>query len=440
MRSMRKRSRGVFELYWAPVIIFLLILPAANSVCEGQSDEDGLLQKLMSERQEDFEQVLKDPDRFRVQILYTQIDRDQNNNPHFRSHAYRVNAEEYFYPASSIKIFGAALALEKLNQLNIEQLDRNTWVRIDSSHSGQQKVTTDTSSASGKPSMGHFIKKLLVLSDNDAYNRTYEFLGQEELNEQLRSKGYDKIRLTHRLSVPLSAEENRHTNAMEFYRKDDGPIIYRQEARYSKTDFTSKNPILLGESYVAGGKTIQSPMDFSAKNYCSVRELQKGLKALIFPLSVPENERFDLRPGDYDFMRTYMSQLPRETIHPDYREYPDNYCKFFIYGDDDKARIPDNLRIFNKIGLAYGFCIDNAYVVDLDNNIEFMLTAVIYANENQTLNDGLYQYETIAFPFLARLGKMIYEYELERPRKVRPNLDPFRLEYDLSDPGEDNKN
>jgi hypothetical protein len=432
---MRKRSRGVFEFNWAPVIIFLLILPVGIFECEGQSGEDGLLYKLMSERQADFEQVLKNPDRFRVQILYTQIDRDQNNTPHFRSHAYRVNAEEYFYPASSIKIFGAALALEKLNRLNIEQLDRSTWVRIDSSYAGQQKVTTDTSSASGKPSMGHFIKKLLVLSDNDAYNRTYEFLGQEGLNERLRSKGYDKIRLTHRLSVPLGTEENRHTNAMEFYRKDDGRILYRQEALYSKTDFTSKNPILLGDSYVAGSKTIRGPMDFSAKNYCSVRELQKGLKSLIFPLSVPENERFDLRPADYAFIRTYMSQLPRETIHPDYREYPDNYCKFFIYGDDDKARIPDNLRLFNKIGLAYGFCIDNAYVVDLDKNIEFMLTAVIYANENETLNDGLYQYETIAFPFMARLGRMIYEYELNRPREVRPDLDQFRLEYDLSDTG-----
>ena len=33
-----------------------------------------------------------------VQILYTQIDRDADNRPHFTRHEYRVNPEEYFYP------------------------------------------------------------------------------------------------------------------------------------------------------------------------------------------------------------------------------------------------------------------------------------------------------------------------------------------------------
>ena len=125
-----------------------------------------------------------------------------------------------------------------------------------------------------------------------------------------------------------------------------------------------------------------------------------------------------------------MSQLPRETVHPDYGDKPDNYCKFFMYGDDDQAVIPSHIRIFNKIGLAYGFCIDNAYIVDFEKNIEFLLTAVIYANEKEILNDGKYEYETLAFPFLAKLGRMIYEYERERPRPRKPDLDAFRLNYD----------
>lgn len=403
---------------------------------KAQSDGEQLLLQLMKDRGDDFQHILNDPERYRVQILYTQIDRDQYNAPSFRSHSYRLNADEYFYPASSIKIFGAALSLEKINRMAIKELNKDTWMRIDSSYSGQQAVTADTSSASGKPSLGHYIKKLLVLSDNDAYNRTYEFLGQEALNMLLRSKGYENIRLTHRLSVPLSGEQNRHTNAMEFYGGKPERIVYRQESKYNPKDFSSQDPILLGRAYTTNDTLIMRPMDFSGKNYSSVMELQKAIRTLIFPKSVPVGERFDLTLEDYRFLYRHMSQLPRETVHPDYRDKPDNYCKFFIYGDNDKAVIPGNIRIFNKIGLAYGFCIDNAYIIDLEKGVEFMLTAVIYANDNQTLNDGVYEYETLAFPFMARLGSMIYEYELERPKQRKPDLEKFRFQYDLP-PGAD---
>ena len=255
---------------------------------------------------------------------------------------------------------------------------------------------------------------------------------RSRLNEKLRSKGYDKLRLTHRLSVALSPEENRNTNAMEFYRDDPGSVVYMQEAISTSRDFTSDSDIWLGESYVEGESVVEGPMNFSKKNYCSIDELQRAIRSLMFPESVDESSRFELSNEDLLFLRRYMSQLPRETTYPDYSGKPDNYCKFFLYGDDDSAVIPDHIRIFNKIGLAYGFCIDNAYIVDFKENIEFMLTAVIYANENNRLNDGVYEYETVAFPFLARLGRVIYEHELHRARPNPPDLAAFKLTYDIT--------
>jgi len=119
-----------------------------------------------------------------------------------------------------------------------------------------------------------------------------------------------------------------------------------------------------------------------------------------------------------------MSILPRESEYPsfpDYDKYYDGYCKFFLFGDT-KRRIPDNIKIFNKIGLAYGFTIDNAYIVDLDNNVEFFLTAVIYSNSNEVMNDNVYDYETVSIPFLSELGRKIYNYELKREKNILPNL------------------
>ena len=45
-----------------------------------------------------------------------------------------------------------------------------------------------------------------------------------------------------------------------------------------------------------------------------------------------------------------------------------------------------------------------------------MLSAVIYTNKDQILNDGKYEYNSIALPFLAELGRQMYRFELTRKR------------------------
>ena len=51
-----------------------------------------------------------------------------------------------------------------------------------------------------------------------------------------------------------------------------------------------------------------------------------------------------------------MSMLPRECPHPQYdlERYYDSCVKFFLFGDSKKP-MPDSVRIFNKVGLAYGY-------------------------------------------------------------------------------------
>ena len=151
---------------------------------------------------------------------------------------------------------------------------------------------------------------------------------------------------------------------------------------------------------------------------------------LIFPENVGSNQGLNLTKSDYDFLLKKMSILPRESHHPEYDtdHYYDSYCKFFLYGDK-KEKISDDIRIFNKVGLAYGFLLDNAYVVDFKNNIEFFLSAVIYGNENEILNDNTYEYNTLTIPFLADLGRVVYNYELQRKKEYEPDLNRFRLNY-----------
>jgi hypothetical protein len=103
--------------------------------------------------------------------------------------------------------------------------------------------------------------------------------------------------------------------------------------------------------------------------------------------------------------------------------------KFLLYGSR-KRSLPSHIRIFNKVGDAYGFLTDAAYIVDFENNVEFMLSATIFCNEKRIFNNDDYQYEQLGFPFMKNLGTVILDYELQRKRAFKPDLSPYKFQYD----------
>jgi hypothetical protein len=328
-----------------------------------------------------------------------------------------------------VKLAGAILALEKLNQLDVPGVDKHTALRIDSAAAGQTAVLHDRSSVSGKPSLAHYIRKVFAVSDNDAYNRLYEFLGQEQLNTSLWRRGYEDLRLTHLLSIALPADQNRCTNPMAFL--DGSRVLYEQPLVCNPHDYRHGERIPKGKGVVRDGEFSPEPLDFSGKNHMSLQVLQDLLVAVVFPDQVPPERRFDLTAQDRDFLLRCMCMVPRECRYPQYdtEHYYDSYVKFFLYGDN-KEPMPDHVRIFNKVGLAYGYLIDNAYVVDFEHRVEYLLSAVILVNEdgiyNQDVNaDEDYAYDEVGFPFLANLGRAIHEHELQRPRPRAPDLSAF---------------
>lgn len=409
------------------LIILLLSLMAG---CSKMPVEDAMLvENLMKNKPDQFQHILDSAAFYEVQIVYTQINRDQQNKPAFKSFYFNLDSSRYFYPASTVKFPAVLLALEKLNALNIQHLDKYTPMLHDSVYSGQSPVRTDTTSANHMPSVAHYAKKILVVSDNDAFNRLYEFIGQANFNDALSKKGYADTRILHRLERALSADENAHTEAIRFFQKHG--VVYEQPMLVNENPYVASTTILKGKGYLKNDTLVSAPFDFTYKNFFPLDEQQRMLQAILFPESVPEESRFNLSAEDRSFVLQYMSQLPTETNYPPYYQdtsYTDAYCKFLMYGG--KGTIPKNIRIFNKVGDAYGYLIDNAYIVDFDNNIEFMISAVIHVNKDGIYNDGKYEYETIGQPFFKNLGNLIYEYERARPRNHQPDLSAFKLEYE----------
>jgi len=106
-----------------------------------------------------------------------------------------------------------------------------------------------------------------------------------------------------------------------------------------------------------------------------------------------------------------MSRFTYEDLGQKYmddQKYFETYNKFFIHGDDTLIN-DNNIRVYNKIGQAYGTSIDNAFIKNYNEDIEFFLTATIYTNKNRIINDNNYEYDEIAIPFLAKLSRAIYD-------------------------------
>jgi hypothetical protein len=399
----------------------------------GQPKTDSLLQAIFSGNNNPlFRQVINNKDSFRLQVIYTQINRDKHNRPGFTNYYFNVDSNLYFNPASTVKLPLALLSLEKLNGLGVKGVDRNTPLHIDSSYPKQTSVYQDSTAQNLLPSIAHYIKKAFLVSDNDAYNRLYEFVGQQTINRNLHHKGYKSLRIT-RQFLGLSAEENRHTNGIRFF-NEDGSTRYTQPAAYNTDSFYFGKPIKIGRAhYNSHDSLINEPIDFTRVNNVPLEDLQQILQSALFPQSVPAKQRFHLTPDDYQFLYQYLSQFPSETNYPKYdsTQYYDSYVKFYFR--QGSHHLPPYIRVFNKVGWAYGFLIDVSYVVDFKNKVEFMLTSTLYANSDGILNDDKYDYENIGWPFLYELGQTVYQYELKRPRKYKPDLQNFKLTYEKRD-------
>lgn len=416
-------------MYLLLMIVRILFTSCFFIIMSGNAQVTSKLEKLLYAQGSPFlKDILADHSRYRYQLIYTSIDRNVRNRPVFTDYSFGVDTSLYFNPASTVKMPLAFLALEKINRLKIKGLTKDTPMLTDSGWSGQTTVVTDSTSRTGLPSIAHYIRKIFLVSDNDAYNRLYEFLGQEYINTRLREMGYTDARITRRFTR-MTADENRHTNPIRFV--ENGKLIYSQPAAMSNFQFDFSRQQLIGTAhYDRDDKLVQSPMDFTTHNNMPLPYLKEMLKSVLFPDAVPEKQRFELTVDDYRFLYDYMSRLPSESSFPAYdtKEFFDSYTKFFFFRAG-KDSIPSHIRSFNKAGWSYGFLTDVCYIIDLENNIEFMLAGNIYVNDDGVLNDDKYEYEDKGYPFLKEVGQIIYQYELNRDRKKAPDLKQFRINY-----------
>lgn len=346
----------------------------------------------------------------RIQIVLGLIEEGPDGRPTLRQLTWRAGAE-YFYPASAVKLFAAVAALEKLHELRKETgltIGIDTPLVYHPLFPGETLEKTDASNRDGGTiTVRHELRKLFLVSDNEAYNKFYEMVGQDRLAASLSRAGLEGVRLVHRLDEFRSPEENRRSPRIDFVA---GGTLYTLAERTAPAMAppAAIPGIMVGKGYMANGRKVRQPMDFSGKNHFPLAEMQRGLCKILRPeIDCGAGGSFQIDEDDRALVRQAMSELPRESRNPVYSaaDYPDHSGKFLLPGLLRAGLAPRDLRIYNKFGQAYGFSTENALVTNKATGKSLFFAATIYTNADGILNDDKYDYEKVARPFFAALGE-----------------------------------
>lgn len=363
--------------------------------------------------------VFAHAEEFRLQVLVSEPVVDPDGNVRLARHGHRVD-REYVYPASAIKLLAAVAAVETLGEMAASdpRLCDTTplaiWplAAVEGEAVTQQEaprpVTADPTNVDGGAiTLRHEIRKLFLVSDNEAFNRLFDFVGPESLNRRMRAAGLSSVRVAHRLGTTSSVKGTPRLPRIDFLARDVAFTIAERDAAFdvgpNRFDGTK-----VGVAFAEGEHVTRSPMDCARKNSISLVDLQDALVKVVrrdVDLGTP---RFTLTDDQARDLARVMAEYPGDSKNPRYERssYPDDYGKFLLPG---LLRVAprETWRVENKIGRAYGFSIENAHVVHVPSGRDLFVTIALYTNADGILNDGVYEYESVADPFLADLGELL---------------------------------
>ena len=396
------------------VLAFCLFAVASLASC-AMGVRDMELPTLMGAASPTAGAVLGAPEQFRVQVLVSEVSNGTEGRTRLVRNGYRVDAE-YFYPASAIKLCAAVAALRKIEDARERHgggdlLDA-TMVIGPLSASETAQAADESNLDGGRITVGHEIRKLALVSDNQAFNRLYDLVGHEELNARMHALGLGSAVINHRLSETRPIADQRATAEVRLRTPDGRAITIPAQAGTGTYTNAERPGLLVGNGHKRGDELVGEPMDFTGRNGISLVDLQDLLVKVARPDIQLRTPGLRLSDEHREWLLRAMTEYPRESRNPVYpeAEYPDEFCKFLLPGVRRvlPSAVPgERVEITGKIGQAYGFTIENSYLVNPASGRAVFVTAVIYTNADGILNDDTYEYATVAEPFLADLGELV---------------------------------
>lgn len=382
----------------------LLFLVVCITTAIAQRGEFFIQQTLAKSNNPAVHKVLNNPDKYKVKILLTPIIKDEATVTYTYG-----NLNTYYYPASFIKLPTAIAACNFMDAVDDKRINDSTFICIRKRDiaCGFNKENAVYDSLLYDDYFANIITRMLTVSDNTAYNMLYELMGQDFLNAQLPKMQLYKSFINKKLGA-CDTTQLRFTgpvalyNNVRYFNASVDSILSTFPLKATRNYRKNENAVV-GKAHIAGGKLIKKGIDFSYANNIDIEELHQLMQSLFAQQTNLVNKKY------INLLKNSLLHTPVQSglaAYTDSVKYSSTYNKYF-FRDTEKAQLPTGYNVYNKVAMAYGFLGDCAYIENKAKGLRYYLTASIYCNNNEILNDGKYEYATIGFPFLTELRKTI---------------------------------
>lgn len=360
--------------------------PTATAPSTVSVAKEPVVEQILEEGGAALQKVLASPGTYRFQVVYGMIESGK-----LEQHGYRTDLE-YFFPASSMKVPIAFATLARSTKAGVPRDATLRLFPID----GDGAITTTT--------IARETWRALIVSDNFSANRLLAIGGHREIHEMLWGAGLKSARIRSGFATGETLDPAELSPKIDVVVANGDP---------PKTTPLRKSGLVLppndaknmdvGKASIVDGRRVDEPLSFANKNAMRLRELQDTLVRIMRPDLIGDSS---LSAADREYLQKTLGTLPSESGLAGYdRNVVADYQLNPLLRGIERVRARGKLKVYSKAGQAFGFLIANAYVVELETNRAFFVTAAIYANPDEVMNDDLYAYDTIAFPALADVGE-----------------------------------
>lgn len=365
------------------------------------------LEALLRSGHRGFVEPMRDPERFRIQLLVTTFTPTPGGADEIAEYRFRPDAE-LIYVASSIKTFGSIAALLELQRLQAQghPVDLSTPMAFCSVDGGACQTRDPTNVEGGVITLGHELRKMHLVSNNHAFNRIYEWLGHRELNEAVWALGFPDVRIRHRFQDSFRSIDRRTTPRVELRPPGAEPVVVERRVSDLELPPTPAEGVKVGTRHSTRDGIVDGPKDFAVYNYASLGDLHRLTLGLVRP-EHPEAVQLPLSEEHRAFLLQAMGEIPAESKNPVY-DRPDAHFRYKLMLEGVLDALPlERVRYVNKPGRAHGFHLDTAYIEDTRTGRAMVVTASIHANRDGTVVDNEGIYSRYSRPYFRSLGEVL---------------------------------
>lgn len=353
------------------------------------------------------QQIYEQAPKYHLQLIFTSIEQIKEKTK-LQHHFFPAKNTPYLYPASLVKL---PVALAVLSYLNEQKIPHQQLLTTILSYQSDVKCQKQLSSKQNL-SVYNLIEKMLVVSDDAAFNLLFHLVGIDYINKTLQNWGFHDAFITHNFSS-CSTNDLQKDGVFFFWEKQQiSQKIMAKQNQY----FSPKIPaIFIGKSHWQKGIQIQQAKNFAHNNFISLKQIHLLLLQLIFPNEKILKNRLNISIEQRKLILNYLSNNPAESSIENKENYPQNLTKYLYFGQNPTIKLPAKIKHYNIVGQSYGFMADVAYFENEEQ--KGLLSSAIYVNENQNINDGKYEYQSIGLPFMQFIGQKIINEELTINKK-----------------------